>query len=253
MDLAGTLGLGERELVAFVGAGGKKTAMGELVRAGGERNLAVGYTTTTHTPPPPDLPLVVAPAAEIQGAIEGRTPPVAFAAEAVDSPDRVETKVRGYDPSLVDELFEQDVFDWLLVKADGARQREFKAPAEHEPAIPARSTVVVVVASVQAVGEPLDESVVHRPERVAAISGLELGAAITPTAMGNTLASGDGGCKGIPAESEAILLVNKADTPDDRETAREIIRAAFARSDRFSRGLITSFREDISQSVVAEN
>lgn len=248
MDLAGALGLEERELVAFVGAGGKKTAMGRLVGEGETGDRTVGYTTTTHVPPP-DLPLVLASPPDLRGRLEDRSEPVAFAAEQVENPARAAEKLRGYDPVLVDDLFDREVFDWLLVKADGARRRDFKAPAEHEPSIPERSTVVVVAASVRAVGAPLEESVVHRPERVTALTDLGAGQEITPRAMGTVLASQDGGLKGVPAGSEVILLLNKADSSAQRETADEVVREAFDRSDRFSRGLVTSFREDICLSV----
>jgi hypothetical protein len=46
-------------------------------------------------------------------------------------------------------------------------------------------------------------------------------------------------------------MVNKADSPDDRETAREILRTAFDRTDRIDRGLVTSFEAE-SVSVVTD-
>jgi hypothetical protein len=125
MNLAGALGLGERELVAFVGAGGKQTAMSALAEAAGGRR--VGYTTTTHMRPP-EFPLVIARQQELRDRLADSPDAVAFAAERVESPSRATSKVRGYDPAVADALFEAGTFDWLLVKADGARRREFKAP-----------------------------------------------------------------------------------------------------------------------------
>jgi len=260
MDLANALGLadapGEDDededqaaagaVVAFVGAGGKKTAMGELVEEGLARDRRVGYTTTTHTPPPAGIDLVVAEPSALPGALPeglpGPNEPVAIAAERVPDPDRAAEKIRGYDPSVIDQLVATGRFDWLLVKADGARRREFKAPAPDEPQIPAAATVVVPVASVAVVGAPLDEERVHRPERVAAITGREPGQSITVEDVASVLASPEGGLKRVPANARVVPMVNKADGPDERARARAVIERALAATDRFDAGLVTSFR-----------
>jgi len=248
MDLAGALDLNpdDRALVAFVGAGGKKTAMGRLVETARERGLTVGYTTTTHTPPPAGLPLVLtgqdAPAAALPDPDATGSEALAFAAERVTDPDRAAEKVRGYDPAVLDDLFGTDRFDWLLVKADGARRREFKAPGKHEPAIPAAATHVVPVASIRAAGTPLDSETVHRPERVAAITGTALGEVVTAETVGTVLGSQAGGLKDVPTDATPIPMVNKADTPTLRDQAREAIRVALGESSRIERGIVTSFQ-----------
>lgn len=251
MDVSGLLGLGERELVACVGAGGKKTAMGSLAEECARRGLEAGYTTTTHMPPPAAYPLVVAESESLSCALAGRDRPLAFASEWVTNPQRAAAKVRGFDPGVLDPLFERGAFDWLLVKADGARRREFKAPGPDEPVVPTQSTHVVVVASVRAVGSSLEAATVHRPQRVAAITGLAVGDTLTPASIGAVLASEAGGLNGIPDGARVTPLVNKADTPALRETARAVIRAALDRTDRFARGLVSSF-ETGALELVAE-
>ncbi|WP_340097710.1 selenium cofactor biosynthesis protein YqeC [Salinibaculum salinum] len=240
MDLAGTLKLGDHELVSFVGAGGKKTAMVRLADAATVRGLPVGYTTTTHMPPP-DYPLVVADDSGLWDELAGTDSPVAFARERVENPERAVQKVRGHDPAIIDALFDRGPMDWVLVKADGARRREFKAPNPDEPVVPETSTHVVPVASVSAVGEPLDEATVHRPDRIGALTGLDRGEEITPVAVGTVLAHDDGGCKDLPADATVTPLINKADTPAQQETARAVLDAALSRTDRFTRGLVCSF------------
>jgi probable selenium-dependent hydroxylase accessory protein YqeC len=241
MNLSGAIGVNDRELVAFVGAGGKKTAMHRLAREASKQDHTVGYTTTTHMPPPDGFPLVLAAPDELQAALVGHESPVAFASERVKNPKRVDEKVRGYDPSVIDSIFEPDVRDVVLVKADGARRREFKAPSSTEPVIPDASTVVVVVASVRVVGSPLEAPSVHRPERVSAISDLPINFPLSPEAVGTVLASENGGIKDIPDGATAVLLVNKADSSTLRKTAREIVSVVFERTDRFSRALVSSF------------
>jgi molybdenum cofactor cytidylyltransferase len=76
----------------------------------------------------------------------------------------------------------------LLVEADGSRMRPLKTPGEHEPAIPAFANQVVVVAGLAALGKPLTPDWVHRPDRFAALTGLEIGQAITSEAVARALA-----------------------------------------------------------------
>ena len=249
MNLAGALGLDERELVAFVGAGGKQTTMSALAEAAGGRR--VGYTTTTHMRPP-EFPLVLARESELRGRLAEGPEAVAFAAERVENPARAASKVRGYDPAVADALFEAGAFDWLLVKADGARRREFKAPAEHEPAIPPGATTVVVVASAAVLGEPLDESLVHRPERVAALAGIDRGDDLTTAAVAAVLADAEGGLQNVPPRSDVVVVLNKADTPALRDGARTVVRSVLDRTDRISHGAVTSFRAGTCETVVRE-
>ncbi|MDZ7700633.1 MAG: selenium cofactor biosynthesis protein YqeC [Halobacteriales archaeon] len=243
MDLAGALGLDDRALVAFVGAGGKKTAMARLVVEATERGLAAGYTTTTHVPPP-ELPLALSEPETLEAALEAHEPPVAFARSEVESPERAARKLRGFEPAVVDWLHRTRRFDWLLVKADGARRRPFKAPGPDEPALPEETTDLVAVAGVGVVGEPLTAEHVHRPERVAAVAGLDLGDPIDAEAVGRVLASADGGLKAVPPGAAVTFLLNQADTDALAETAHEVLEHALARADRPARGVVSSFEAD---------
>jgi len=62
---------------------------------------------------------------------------------------------------------------------------------------------------VHAVGEPLTEAVVHRPERVAAITALSVGDTITPETIGTVLASPDGGLRHVPDAAAVTPVINK--------------------------------------------
>lgn len=253
MDLAGALDLGGRELVAFVGAGGKKTAMGRLV-AEGRGSHRIGYTTTTHMPPPEDLTLLLADGDSISDRIAStvtESEPVAVAIERVENPARVDEKVRGFTPETIDAVAASGHLDWTLVKADGARKREFKAPGADEPAVPAASTLLIPVASVKAVGEPLDEATVHRPERVGELTGAALGSTITPAIVGRVLAHEVGGLKNRPSGTRVVPIVNKADDADERAIARDILETAFERSDGFEYGVVTSHEADYLETVPA--
>lgn len=251
MRLTDALGIDARALVAFVGAGGKKTAMGQLAAEGAREGVDVGLTTTTAMPPPPDFPLTLTVRDGYPYAISDEDPPLAFAREWVTDPERVAEKVRGFDPEFLRSVYYSGVFDRLLVKADGARRREFKAPGDDEPVVPDAATHVVPVASVAVVGEPLTTDAVHRPERVAALTGLDVGDVITAEAVGAVLAHPEGGRRNAPPSASVVPLVNKADVAERRATAREVLDHALAQTDRLSRGVVTSFEAGVCESVAS--
>ncbi|GAA0510254.1 probable selenium-dependent hydroxylase accessory protein YqeC [Halorubrum aquaticum] len=158
-------------------------------------------------------------------------------------------RYRGYDPETVDRL--SAAHDGpVLVKADGARTRLFKAPNDREPQVPAGADTVVPVASVHAVGEPLSEAVVHRPERVAGlVDGVETGDEITPELVGRVVAHEAGGLKGVPADATAVPLLNMVDDDADEAVAREVAAAIHERAD-VPRVVLARMREPAVVAVV---
>ena len=139
-------------------------------------------------------------------------------------------RYRGYDPAVVDEIAAAHDGP-VLVKADGARARLLKAPDEREPQVPAGADRVVPVASVGAVGEPLTAETVHRPERVAAVTGAAVGDEITPELVGRVLADERGGLKDVPPDATAIPLINAVDDDADEAVARAVARVVHERAD----------------------
>lgn len=140
-------------------------------------------------------------------------------------------RYRGYDTGTVGAIAAADPVGATLVKADGARVREFKAPDDREPQIPDAADVVVPIASARVVGEPLTDDAVHRPERVAAITDLSVGEEIRPEHVGAVLASTEGGLKDVPEGATAIPLLNKVDGEQLEGVAREIAATIHDRAD----------------------
>ncbi len=81
-------------------------------------------------------------------------------------------KCEGVPPTVVDGLAARahDLgISLIAVEGDGSRRRPVKAPAPHEPVIPDCTTHLVPVAGLDALGLPLSEPYVHRPERMRAL------------------------------------------------------------------------------------
>ncbi len=223
----------DQGICCLVGAGGKKTTMYALA----ERLDRAVVTATVRIPifdeHVRDVRVTTEPASALADVDAW---PVGLAPER-EGDDRY----RGYDPATVDAMASPDgpVF---LVKADGARMRRFKAPDEDEPRIPRTASTVIAVVSAHVLGAPLDEGLVHRPERVAALADIAIGDRITPAVVAEVLTSPAGGRKAVPADATFVPLVNMVDDEDDRAAGRAIAEAIHARAD-VDRVVLAAMRE----------
>jgi len=225
-------------IVCAVGAGGKKTTLYALLAAQAGR---VGLTTTvmmTKFSRRLDAQQLIVDApnlAEVIAQTAREHPRLAFA-----RPSRKSGRVAGIDANAVAPCHAAGGFDVTLVKADGARMRSIKAPAEDEPIIPPEASVVVPIVSAAAFGAPLDDAIAHRPERVAAVTGLAHGEAITPEAVGQLLAADDGALQGVPAGATVIPVINAVDDSARRIQAETAAAFALEHSARTTRVVLTS-------------
>ena len=162
-------------VVALVGGGGKTTLLYALARQWAALGRPVITTTTTHILPPAlqDSPFcLLLPELEEPAARPSLTPLLAshldrhghltLAREALPN-----GKLAGFSLQAVDALAELRLAisssALLLVEADGAAMRPLKAPAPHEPAVPACTTLCLALCGLGGVGQSLGEAV-HRPQ-----------------------------------------------------------------------------------------
>jgi probable selenium-dependent hydroxylase accessory protein YqeC len=216
-----------RGVVSLVGAGGKTTLMFTLAREISEAGDPVLTTTTTKilNPTPrqssnliisDDFDTIVKSAV---GLIEDNQLHITLAASQVQP----ENKLIGIQPGIIDALADAKLFRWIIVEADGAACKPLKAPAAHEPVIPASSTHVVGICGLSAVGNPLTETWVHRAERYAEITGLEAGAKISATTLKDMLIHENGIFKNTPLSALRIAFLNQADFPGAKEAGQKIV------------------------------
>lgn len=210
-------------LTCVVGAGGKKTTLYALANR-------LDRAVVTATVRIPIFDSSVESVLVTENPVEALRDVGTWPVGVVPERER-EDRYLGYDLSTVDAIAESGIAESVLVKADGARMREFKAPDEDEPQIPSRTGTVVPIASAHVVGKPLTGERVHRPEYVARIADIAVGETVRAEDVAAVLASERGGLKDLPEGATAIPLVNKVDDEADEEIGRDIAEEILARAD----------------------
>ena len=174
-------------VTAFVGSGGKTTAIftqAAQLRAEGKRVLV---TTTTHLQTPAAL------------AAEGRTLPLfeerylSLTSDPAEIAARLESdgfciaalpaeepgKLAPLPPAVYQAVF--PLADAVLVEADGSRGLPLKAPASHEPVIPANADEIVVLCGLSALGKPLSQGTHRLPQALALLPGADGNTVVDPS------------------------------------------------------------------------
>lgn len=214
LTLAQALGVVAGDIVAFVGGGGKTTTMFRLaaeIVAGGGRVLTTA-TTRIATHQISLAPVHVHSVAELPRAFDTSSHVLLIGATDTDP-----AKTLGV---AAEQLCALDLpRTSILIEADGSRRLPFKAPADHEPVIPACATLVVPVVGIDALGTPMTEEFVHRPQLIAHIHP---GGVVTAAMIAAVLAHRLGGRKNVPDGARIVPLINKIGSDEDLQIARHI-------------------------------
>jgi probable selenium-dependent hydroxylase accessory protein YqeC len=222
-------------VVCAVGAGGKKSLLRCLASAHPGRVALTGTVFITHIPDDAGFAIAVAEDAGLPGAVArlGAAPRVAYACPS-EKPDRW----AGASPAAIERIHAEGGFAATYVKADGARMRWVKVPADDEPVLPACCTTVLPVVSALAIGEPLSSRVAHRVERIEQVLGLREGEIITPAHLGRLIASPLGMMK-LTETRRAVPVINMVDDARCESGAREAAEIALAANSRIDRVVLT--------------
>jgi molybdenum cofactor cytidylyltransferase len=205
--------------IAIVGGGGKTTALFQLAR---QLPGLVWVTTTTHLGTDQldftDQHFIVSETSEIDLPMFMSRKSTLIT--GLFTPD---DRIKGPDPEVIEQLAQQARKQGIsfVVEADGSRSHPIKAPAAHEPVIPAWAEMVVVVVGLSALGNTFTPEWVHRPERFEILTGVHQGEMIDMPGITRLLIHPLGGLKNIPAGSEKVALLNQVDTLEQKNQAQQ--------------------------------
>ncbi len=228
MTLLAALGLQAARLVSLTGAGGKTSLMFALAGEAVETDQRVLISTTTKIAsdeaigPWPAFAAGGAPAIWRQARARLGDKPGAVIAYSGETGDGL--RLTGFEPEVFDEILEDGYFHRMVIEADGSARKPLKAPADHEPVVPAKSDAVIMLAGLNGLGRPLDQANLFRPEIWARLGGQDLGAPVSAEALARMALAPGGLAKGCPAAARRILFLNRADTPERDAEAKAIAR-----------------------------
>lgn len=223
MTLISAFQIKNGDVIALVGGGGKTSAMFALGNEAVNTGYKVVLTTTTriYAPTPnPGTDVVLKPdAGELLSGINKSFKNCSIVVAGAGLTP--ENKVIGIDKNLVGLILRAGA-DLVVVEADGAARKPFKAPREGEPVIPGLSTLVVPVVGVDCLYKPLVKEYIHRPEVVSRLLGVKEGELVTPSMVASVLLHPLGYRKDIPRNSRWVPFINKVHSPEELKNAREV-------------------------------
>jgi probable selenium-dependent hydroxylase accessory protein YqeC len=214
-------------VVAITGAGGKTSLMFLLASAFRQKGEKVVTTTTTR---------ILHPAASQSPKVILFEQPDFFEQleRNLDKYHHVtvasrllpENKLSGLSCDKLRQILARSSANRLMIEADGARCLPLKAPGDKEPVVPEWTDVFISMVGLDCLGTPLTVNNVFRAEKVAAITGLQIGNTITPAAVARLAVHPQGLLKGCPKTARSYIFLNKTDSTNGQLMAEQVIQAA---------------------------
>ena len=153
-------------------------------------------------------------------------------------------KLKGVEPRLLCDLISSHQADVVVCEADGAAGRPLKVHGPNEPVIPPCSTLTLVLAGLDAVGQKVSAGAVHRIERAEEILQTKLTSVIEPSHVAQAMMAA---VERIPTRSRVGFLLNKADNHERLGHARAIAHMLIQRG---AHGAIIATRYDLERKLV---
>ena len=130
----------------------------------------------------------------------------------------------------------------MLIKADGARGRFIKAPADHEPAISPYTDIIVPVVSAKVIGLELSDEISHRVEEITKVCDINQGEKIEPHHIARLLTSPSGSLKNTEGK-KVIPVINMVDDTELEIPARKAAQESMRMTDRFDKIVLASMKQ----------
>ncbi len=197
------LNLKRKALIAVVGSGGKTTLMYKLAEELAKEGKKVLVTTSTKIFIPKEYPVLMTNnPSEIKEVFEREN---IIVTGQPYKPDMLESP----NPAFFVEF--KKIADFVLVEADGSRNKPLKAHAPHEPVIPEGTDLVIGVLGFSAYGKEIG-NVCHRPELAARTLGVDLDYKLTTRDIAEIFMHPHGVTKKIPGKDSFVAIINQAET-----------------------------------------
>lgn len=229
MKLLEAFNVNRGDVVAFIGAGGKTSTLVSLGYELAEAGWRVLATTSTDIPEHQLelMPRALVPDAGSEAISQALTEDrFVFLYEQISN-----GRVHGPSPDWIVHLMDTVDSDVILIEADRSDGLPLKAAYQHEPVIPPETSLVVPVASLAVLGQPLDEEHVYNVESIINRYGFAKGNRIKSPWVAQVLRDEELGLRNIPESVRVVAFLNQTPLKGyGRARARLIARLALRQS-----------------------
>ena len=217
MNLSDYIGLEEKDVISFVGAGGKTTMMFKLAEEL-RRNNKVLVTTTTkiYRPSEDKYDFICTNRKKLSKYMDMKESGIYILGLGVNK----ENKILGLSGKELEELAPH--FDYILIEADGAKEKQLKGWKESEPVIYGKTTKTVGIIDIQSFGMVINENNVHRSKIFCEITGAKEGDNVKLEHLLRLITHPLGLFKG--SLGERILYINKVEEPTHLTLAERLVK-----------------------------
>ncbi len=226
-------------VISFVGAGGKTTILFALSQELSHQKRLITTTTAIYKPVPSLWDIMVIRPNLLSGLDnKGVKPDTITVWGRSLSP---ENKLLGVSTACLTKVVQTELFDTILIEADGSKRRPVKAPAEHEPVIAVESTTVVGVIGLSALNKPINNQWVHRVDEFRHVVQANTDDSIQPEHLVRLIKNPIGLFKSTPSGAKKVLVLNQADYECNKTQGSRLIEKLKNENVGIDKFVLTSF------------
>ncbi|HEY8892158.1 MAG TPA: selenium cofactor biosynthesis protein YqeC [Clostridium sp.] len=216
MKLSDYIELKKKDILSIVGAGGKTTMMFKLAEELRVNNKVLVTTTTKiYIPPLHKYDFICTNKDHFIKYSKMKDNGIYVLGLGINE----DNKILGLTTKELEGL--TPYFDYILIEADGAKEKQLKGWNEFEPILYGKTTKTLGIIDIQSKGILINEDNIHRSEIFSEITGGKYGEAVTLEHLLNLVINPLGLFKG--ALGEKILFINKVNGPDDFASANLLV------------------------------
>jgi probable selenium-dependent hydroxylase accessory protein YqeC len=216
MKISDYIILEKKDVISFVGAGGKTTMMFKLAEELRHSNKVLVTTTTKIYLPSEEKYDFICTDKEMLGSyINMKENGIYILGLGVNE----ENKILGLSEKQLDELVPH--FDYILIEADGSKEKPLKGWNEFEPVMYGKTTKTVGIMDIQSLGMVINEDKVHRSKIFCDLTGAKEGDTVSVEHLLSIVMHPQGLFKS--AQGKKILYVNKVEDSKELILAKSLV------------------------------
>ncbi|OIJ14504.1 hypothetical protein BKP35_06395 [Anaerobacillus arseniciselenatis] len=222
MNFFQALNIKKQTLISLVGGGGKTTTMFAIAKEAKLKGYKTVLTTTTKIFYPDEQihnVLLTESSFNLLADIKNK---LRASNEIVVGTSRTDDgKLLGINANCMSLFFEAGA-DIVLCEADGSAGKSFKGEADHEPVIPSICDTIIHVTGVDSYNQPISHEYVHRPEIIANVANVPIGAPLNDEVISTLLVHSKGYKASLTNQCQWVPFINKVESSDQLVTAQKI-------------------------------